>query len=82
MSLFAIFFGIWLWQAFGFNSSWLNYKMAFVGLLVIYHLISGKLLFDIIKNKPFENNISLRLFNESSLFLVIPIIYLVVSKNS
>ena len=56
--------------------------MAFVGLLVIYHLISGKLLFDIIKNKPFENNIGLRLFNESSLFLVIPIIYLVVSKNS
>lgn len=82
MALLAIFFGVWLWQAFGFNGTWLHYKLAFVGLLIIYHLISGKLLLDTINNKFFKNSIRLRLFNESSLLIVVPIIYLVVSKSS
>jgi putative membrane protein len=81
MAILAISFGIWLWKAFGFNGAWLHYKMAFIVLLIIYHLISGKLLLNIIKNKPFKNNVALRLFNESSLLIVIPIIYFVVSKN-
>ena len=82
MAILAIFFGIWLWKALSFNGAWLYYKMAFVFLLIIYHLISGKLLLNIIKNKPFRSNIALRLFNESSLLIVIPIIYFVVSKNA
>jgi putative membrane protein len=82
MAILAIFFGIWLWKAFSFNGAWLHYKMAFVFLLIIYHLISGKLLLNIIKNKPFKSNIALRLFNESSLLIIIPIIYFVVSKNA
>ncbi len=51
MAILAISFGIWLWKAFGFNGAWLHYKMAFIFLLIIYHLISGKLLLNIIKNK-------------------------------
>jgi putative membrane protein len=82
MAILAISFGIWLWKAFGFSGAWLHYKLAFIVLLIIYHLISGKLLLNTIKNKPFKNNVALRLFNESSLLIVIPIIYLVVSKNA
>lgn len=81
MAVLAIFFGIWLWQAFEFHGAWLHYKMAFVVLLIFYHLISGKLLFNMLKNKPFKSNIALRLFNESALLIVIPIIYFVVSKS-
>ena len=81
MAILAIFFGVWLWTGFGFNGSWLHYKMAFIVLLIIYHVVSGKLLLNAINNKPFKNNLVLRLFNESSLLIIIPILYLVVSKN-
>ena len=81
MALLAITFGVLLWQKFGFEGKWLDYKMTFVALLIIYHLISARLLFNTLKLKEFKNNIALRLFNESSLLIVIPILYFVVSKN-
>ena len=82
MAIFATSFGIWLWQAFEFNGAWLHFKIAFVVVLILYHLVTGKLLFNMLKNKPSWNNVVLRLFNEASLLIVVPIIYFVVSKNA
>lgn len=81
MFLFALGFGVWLWLGFGINGAWLNMKLLFVGLLIIYFVISGWLLFRGIKYQSFLNNLLMRIFNEFSLLFVIPIIYLAVSKN-
>lgn len=78
----ALVFGMWLWVGFGVGGTWLGIKLGLVALLLIYFLISGWFLLRAIKHSTFPGSIALRLFNESSLLLVIPIIYLAVSKNA
>lgn len=82
MFLLTLIFGVWLWQVFGINGTWLNMKLLFVGLLIIYFGISGWLMFRGIRYQSFLNIFAMRVFNEFSLFFVIPIIYLAVSKNA
>ncbi|MFT7129763.1 MAG: putative membrane protein [Gammaproteobacteria bacterium] len=53
-----------------------------VGLLFIYFILSGWLLYRGIKYGHFLSGIALRIFNESSLLFAIPIIYLAVSKGA
>ena len=81
MAVLAMSFGIWLWIGYGFSGKWLDLKLVFVALLVIYHLLSGWLLLRAIRFNSFGRNWFLRVFNESPLLLVLPIIYLVVAKN-
>ncbi|MCF6337346.1 MAG: CopD family protein [Gammaproteobacteria bacterium] len=80
MALLAILFGSWLWVEYNFSGGWLNIKISLVGLLFIYFLYSGWLLLLAVKHNKFYSEVYLRVFNESSLLIVIPIIYLVVSK--
>jgi len=82
MFLLALFFGMLLWLKFDIGGTWLNIKLVLVGLLFIYFIVSGGLLYRAIKQGSFLDGIALRLFNESSLLLAIPIIYLAVSKNA
>ena len=82
MFLLALFFGMWLWLGFGISGAWLHIKLGLVGLLFFYYVISGWLLHRALKSGIFPNGIALRIFNESSLLFVIPIIYLAVSKNA
>jgi protoporphyrinogen IX oxidase len=81
MAILAMCFGAGLWMAYGLSGRWLELKLCFVALLVIYHLFSGWLLRDAIKFNRFKSNLFLRVFNESPVLLVLPIIYLVVAKN-
>ncbi len=82
MALLAVLFGLWLWLEYDFSGGWLNLKIGLVGLLFIYFLYSGWLLLQAVKHNKFYSGVYLRVFNESSLLLVIPIIYLVVSKHA
>ena len=80
MALLAMGFGTWLWTGYGFGGSWLAHKLAVVGLLIVYHLASGWLLLRGVRHSKFYGGVFIRVFNEGSLLLVIPIIYLVVAK--
>lgn len=82
MFFLALLFGAWLWLGFSIGGTWLSIKLGLVALLLVYFLISGWLLFRAVKHNSFLGNITLRVFNESSLLLAIPIIYLAVSKNA
>jgi putative membrane protein len=81
MATLAISFGAYIWLNSGITGNWLNLKLGFVFLLVCYHVASGILFLNAYRNNRFKSNVFLRVFNESSLFLVVPILYLAVTKN-
>jgi protoporphyrinogen IX oxidase len=82
MAILAISFGLWLWLGYGFSGRWLTLKLIFVSLLVVHYLISGWLLFTARKRHKFKSRLFLRVFNESPVLLVLPIIYLVLTKDA
>lgn len=80
MALFALGFGLWLWLGFHDDGLWLMIKLAFVVALIGYHVSCRALLRRLIEQRPLPGPLALRLFNEGSLLLVVPIILLAVAK--
>jgi putative membrane protein len=80
MALLAIAFGLGLWLGFDDGGRWLMVKLLLVVLLIGYHLMCRALLGRIISGAPVPSPLTLRLFNEAPLFLVVPIIFLAVLK--
>jgi putative membrane protein len=82
LAVLAMSLGAWLWVGYGVSGKWLQIKLVLVALLVLYHLLSGWLLLRAVRFNSFGRNWFLRIFNESPLLLVLPIIYLAVAKIS
>lgn len=82
MFLIALSSGMWLWLGLGVGGKWLFVKLILVFLLLCYFLISGWLLILTIRQQNNLSSLALRFFNEVSLLIVVPIIYLAVSKNA
>jgi putative membrane protein len=80
MALFALSFGLWLWIGFHDSGRWLIVKMVFVVGLIGYHLACRVLLERLQRGAPMPSAFALRLFNEATLLLVLPIILLAVVK--
>lgn len=80
MGILAMFFGLWLVLAYGFSGTWLKLKLILVGVLLIYHYLCRRYLLRINDGKPLPKPWQLRLFNETPLLIVVPIILLVVMK--
>jgi len=80
MAVFALSFGLWLWLGFHDSGGWLMLKLVFVAALIGYHLACRMLLTRLQRAAPLPSSLALRLFNESSLLLVLPIIVLAVVK--
>lgn len=80
MALLAIILGVTLWQQFDFTGQWLNYKVTLVGCLLVYHITMGNILRSTINGTKIVSTTLLKIYNESVLLIVVPIIYLVVSK--
>jgi putative membrane protein len=80
MAVFALSFGLWLWLGFHDSGGWLMLKLVFVVALIGYHLACRMLLTRLQHAAPLPSSLALRLFNESSLLLVLPIIVLAVVK--
>lgn len=79
----AIIFGLWLVYEFNYwTQPFMLVKFSLVLLLVLYHLVCGKMLKelqnDIIKNRSF----SLRLWNEAATILLVAIVFVIVLKNA
>jgi putative membrane protein len=80
MGILALILGLWLWLGFGDGGHWLMIKLLFVVGLIGYHLASRVLLGRMRRGAPMPSGLQLRLFNETALLLVVPIILLAVVK--
>jgi len=80
MAVIAVAFGLWLWLGFHDTGLWLMVKLVFVLALIGYHIACRVLLGRMIRQGPMPSALALRLFNESSLLIVVPIILLAVVK--
>ena len=80
MGILALGFGITLWLGFHDSGRWLMVKLVFVLGLIGYHLACRVLLARLVRGAPMPGPLALRLFNESALLLVVPIVLLAVVK--
>ena len=77
----SLVFGVALIIASGFPG-WLHTKLAFVLLLVVYHLWCGHLRKLLLKENCSWNGTKFRLFNEIPTLLLFRIVYIVVFKSA
>ena len=78
--IITIALGFWLIAIFGtaiLSTIWMQLKLACVAILIIYHIICGKLLYDFKNDKNTHSHIWFRWFNELPVLLLIAIILLV-----
>ena len=80
MAVIALSLGLWLWLGFHDSGRWLMAKLVFVVGLIGYHLACRVLLGRLQRGAPMPSGLALRLFNEATLLLVLPIILLAVVK--
>jgi protoporphyrinogen IX oxidase len=80
MAVVALTLGLVLWLGYHDGGLWLTVKLGFVGALILYHVVCGVLLVRLLHGKALPSSIALRVFNESSLALIVPIILLAVVK--
>ena len=78
-AILTIIFGILLIQ-FHQLLLWLQLKIFIVGLLVLYHIWCGKIMYDFKNDRNNHSHIWYRVFNEIPVIMLIVIIYLVVFK--
>ena len=80
MAVLAVAFGLILWLGFHDTGRWLMVKLVFVLGLIGYHAACRVLLGRLLRGAAMPSALRLRLFNESALLLVVPIILLAVVK--
>jgi putative membrane protein len=80
MAVLALGLGFWLWLGFGFSGTWLWVKLGFVALLLLYHGQSYRYVMKMTDGKRIPTSLFFRLYNESSLLIVVPILVMVVLK--
>lgn len=80
MALFALGFGVWLWQGYGYAGLWLRIKLLLVIGLIGYHLVCRYFVQRVRRGETMPGPIVLRLFNEGGLLLVVPILIMAIVK--
>lgn len=80
----TILFGLLMLLAFPsyLQFLYMNLKIAFVGLLLVYHFICQKIYFDLTLNKFHWTSSALRIWNEVATLLLVIIVFIVVLKDS
>ena len=82
--ILTIVFGTWMvvlnWEYY-LNAPWMQLKFAFIGVLLIYHFICQKILFDLKKGLYKWKSNGLRLWNELATLCLVAIVFLVVLKD-
>lgn len=81
----TVVFGTWMltlnWDYYKV-STWMHLKLGFVLLLLIYHFICQKILFQFSKENFNWTSTQLRVWNEVATLFLVSIVFLVVLKNS
>lgn len=77
-------FGVWMvalnWE-YLLNARWMQLKLGFVGVLLIYHFVCQKILYDLKKGLYKWKSNGLRLWNELATLCLVAIVFLVVLKD-
>lgn len=79
-AILTLLFGIWLWLGYGFSGGWLHVKLLLVLILIVYHVLCGKYLFDFKLDRNTKSHVFYRWFNEFPVVILAGIIILVVVK--
>ncbi len=80
MAVLAIIPGMILWLGYDITGDWLLIKLALVILLIGYQVQCFRYLRQMRRDEIIQSSIFFRLFNESALIIVIPILIMVVVK--
>jgi Predicted membrane protein len=76
----AFLFGLGLWLGFGIQGGWLWAKLALVALILIYYILSGRMLKAAEGGWELPSARRLRWFNELPVFLLVAVVWLVIAK--
>ncbi len=79
--ILTILTGLWLWLAYDFSGTWLSIKIFLVVLLIVYHVVCGFFMIDFREDRNTRSDIFYRWFNELPVFLLLGIVFLVVTKQ-
>jgi len=84
LAALALGFGLWLWLGYGIGSGpdngWMQLKLAFVVLLIAYHVACGRLLAMFRADRNARSHVWFRFFNEIPVLLLLLVVVLVVVK--
>ncbi len=80
MALLAIIPGLWLWLGYDISGNWMLVKLALVMVLIAYQWQCFRYIRQMQTSQIIHSSLFFRLFNESALIIVIPILILVVVK--
>ncbi len=80
LAVVAIGAGLWLWFGYGYSGAWLHAKVALVALLVVYWAMTRVWLSEMMRGEYRRSSMFLRVYNEMSLVLFVPILILAVTK--
>ena len=80
MAVLALAFGVTLWLEYHDSGRWLMVKLVFVLGLIGYQVACRVLLGRVLRGAAMPSALWLRVFNESALLLVVPIVLLAVVK--
>jgi putative membrane protein len=81
----TLIFGIWmifLNPTYYLSAPWMHLKLAFVGMLLIYHFVCQKIMNDLKKGVFNWKSNGLRIWNEVATLALVAIVFLVVMKDS
>ena len=81
----TLLFGVWLlvgWLPTLITLGWMQWKLAFIGGLIVYHLYCVKLVSDLARDQNIKGHVWYRLFNEIPVLFLVGIVLLVVVKPS
>lgn len=80
MAVLAIVPGLALWLHYGISGKWMMWKLILVLALIGYQLQSWRYVQQMKRNEVINSGLFFRIYNESALIIVIPILIMVVVK--
>jgi len=83
-AILATFFAIWLivLMPAWLHQGWMHVKLAFVILLIIYHLKTHQYFKQLQRDQVTKTSNFMRLWNEGATFILFSVVFLVILKNS
>ncbi len=80
MAVLAIIPGLWLWLGYDITGNWMHAKLLLVIFLLTYQWQCFRYLRQMQAGKIIHSSVFFRIFNESALIIVVPILIMVVTK--
>ncbi|WVN42197.1 CopD family protein [beta proteobacterium MWH-UniP1] len=80
IAVLTIISGLWLWLGYGFGGGWMHAKLAFVIVLIGYHVMCHNRLEDFKRGRNTHSHVWYRWFNEVPVLLLTVVVILVVVK--